>query len=180
MSTGENRQKLVLDNMRLAYSVAQRYRGCGLEMKDIQSIAMLGLVKAAELFDESRGLKFATLAVPVMQNDIRHEIRKNGKHYKCTSLEKPIVFSEGSERSCTLADIIPYEEAGFQAAEHLDLIASLLEIPSLKENERKSIILVVCKGMSQEEAGFQIGLSQSVVSRYVRSGIKKIREVYWG
>ncbi len=83
---------------------------------------------------------------------------------------------EGNIR--TWADRIACRETGFDQAEEEDFLPSLLFESGLTGKERKAVWLVICSGMTQKEAGEQIGLSQPHVSRRVRSGMKKIRKKY--
>lgn len=45
------------------------------EMDDLMQIGYIGLIKAAERFDESRGLAFSTYAVPMITGEIRSQLR---------------------------------------------------------------------------------------------------------
>jgi len=55
--------KLVRANLRLVISVAKQYQNQGLSLSDLISEGNIGLVKAAEKFDETRGFKFISYAV---------------------------------------------------------------------------------------------------------------------
>ena len=54
---------LVMANLRFVISVAKSFRNSRLELSDLTSEGNLGLLKAAEIFDESRGFRFLTFAV---------------------------------------------------------------------------------------------------------------------
>ena len=53
---------LVEANLRLVYSAALRFRGLGVRFLDLIQEGNLGLMRAAELFDETRGIKFSVYA----------------------------------------------------------------------------------------------------------------------
>jgi len=55
--------KLVLANLRFVISVAKQYQNQGLSLPDLINEGNIGLVKAARLFDASRGFKFISYAV---------------------------------------------------------------------------------------------------------------------
>ena len=65
--------------MGLVHLCANRLRGRGIEYEELFSAGSLGLVKAARGFDESRGLKFSTYAVPVILGEIRRLFRDGGQ-----------------------------------------------------------------------------------------------------
>ena len=56
-------EKLTKANLRFVVSVAQQYQNQGLSLPDLINEGNLGLIKAAEKFDETRGFKFISYAV---------------------------------------------------------------------------------------------------------------------
>ena len=59
----EAREKLTKANLRVVVSVAKQYQNQGLSLPDLINEGNLGLIKAAEKFDETRGFKFISYAV---------------------------------------------------------------------------------------------------------------------
>lgn len=57
------REKLVEGNLRLVATFALKYRGRGMELLDLIQEGNIGLMKAAEKYDERKGWKFSTYAV---------------------------------------------------------------------------------------------------------------------
>lgn len=59
----EARDRLVRSNLRFVVSVAKQYQHQGISLTDLINEGNMGLVKAAEKFDETRGFKFISYAV---------------------------------------------------------------------------------------------------------------------
>ncbi len=66
------------ENLRLVHAVAARFRGRGIEYEELYSAGCLGLVKACDRFDQSRGLCFSTYAVPLILGEIKGLFRRGG------------------------------------------------------------------------------------------------------
>lgn len=72
------RDELICDNLGLVHACANRFRNKGIEYDDLFSAGCLGLVKAADGFDESRGFAFSTYAVPAILGEIKRLFRDGG------------------------------------------------------------------------------------------------------
>ena len=57
------RKKLISANMRFVLKVAIQYRGCPIPLPDLVSEGAMGLVRAIESFEHTRGLKFISYGV---------------------------------------------------------------------------------------------------------------------
>lgn len=70
--------KFIESNLGLVHSLANRFRGRSIEYEELYSAGCVGLMKAANGFDESRGLCFSTYAVPVILGEIKRLFRDGG------------------------------------------------------------------------------------------------------
>lgn len=73
------KQKLVKANLRFVISVAKQYQGAGLKLEDLISEGNIGLMKAADKFDPTRGFKFISFAVWWIRQQIMYSIDTKGK-----------------------------------------------------------------------------------------------------
>ena len=71
-------EELICDNLGLVHACANRFRNKGIEYDDLFSAGCLGLVKAADGFDESRGFAFSTYAVPAILGEMKRLFRDGG------------------------------------------------------------------------------------------------------
>jgi len=69
---------VVEENLGLAHLCARRFQGKGVEYEDLFQAGCLGLLKAAENFDYSRGVRFSTYAVPVILGEVSRLFRDGG------------------------------------------------------------------------------------------------------
>jgi RNA polymerase sigma-B factor len=67
--------RLVLEHLSVADAVAARHRYPGHDPEDIRQVARMGLVMAANRYEESHGNGFAAFAVPTIAGVIKHHVR---------------------------------------------------------------------------------------------------------
>lgn len=72
------KDRLVAANMRFVLKVAQQYKGCSIPTSDLVNEGAMGLLRAIESFDYSRGLKFITYAVWWVKAYITRAINERG------------------------------------------------------------------------------------------------------
>lgn len=72
------RERLIHHNIRLVWSVVQRFLGRGYEPDDLFQIGCIGLLKAIDKFDLSYDVKFSTYAVPMIIGEIQRFLRDDG------------------------------------------------------------------------------------------------------
>lgn len=78
VESAAERERLINNNLGLVHSCANKFRGRGLEYDDMFQAGCVGLVKAADAFDSSRGFAFSTYAVPVILGEIKRMFRDGG------------------------------------------------------------------------------------------------------
>ncbi|QYX57638.1 RNA polymerase factor sigma-32 [Roseovarius sp. SCSIO 43702] len=87
--------RLITAYMRLAISMASKYRRYGAPMNDLIQEAGLGLMKAADKFDPDRGVRFSTYAVWWIKAGIQDYVMRNWSMVRTgsTSSQKSLFFN---------------------------------------------------------------------------------------
>jgi len=67
--------QIVRRNQALLHHVLKRFATADEPYEDLLQVANLGLIKATQRFDPTKGVKFSTYAVPVVEGEIRHHLR---------------------------------------------------------------------------------------------------------
>ncbi|KKE80703.1 MULTISPECIES: RNA polymerase sporulation sigma factor SigF [Bacillaceae] len=84
----EARDILVEKNIRLVWSVVQRFINRGYDPDDLFQIGSIGLIKSIDKFDLSFDVKFSTYAVPMIIGEIQRFIRDDGSIKVSRSLKE--------------------------------------------------------------------------------------------
>lgn len=74
----EARDKVVMENVGLVWSIVRRFMCRGHEPEDLFQIGSIGLIKAIDKFDLSYDVKFSTYAVPMIMGEIKRFLRDDG------------------------------------------------------------------------------------------------------
>lgn len=72
------RDRLIVENMGLIWSIVRRFERRGYETEDLFQIGAIGLMKAVDHFDLEQGVKLSTYAVPMICGEIKRFLRDDG------------------------------------------------------------------------------------------------------
>ena len=169
------RDKLILDNQRLVYYLYEQLSKTDIvksNKDDIVSEGMLGLIKAADTFDETKGYQFSTYAGLCIRNAMLMYIRKLNKHWhKEISLYTPIGEDSEGNQLC-YADVIQSDGEDFGEGNNRILLRE--SIGKLPERD-KEIIQAFLSGYKQKEIAAMMGVQQSSISRRIKRIKRKLK-----
>lgn len=89
-----DRDKMIENNIGLVHSIANRFKGRGVDYDDLFQSGCVGLIKAVDNFDESRGFAFSTYAVPVIMGEIKRIFRDGGAVKVSRSLKEKAIKAQ--------------------------------------------------------------------------------------
>lgn len=119
MVSEKPRSRMIEENIGLVHSCANKFRGRGVEYDDLFQAGCVGLVKAADGFDEDRGFSFSTYAVPVILGEIKRIFRDGGTVKVSRSMKEKIRFALKEKEKLT--EQLGYEPTVSQLAEKLGI-----------------------------------------------------------
>ena len=115
----EAREKLVMSHMNLVRFLANKFKNRGEPLDDLIQVGYLGLLKAIDRFDPSRGLEFTTYATPTIMGEIKRHFRDKG-----WSVRVPRRLQELSAKVNQATDVLTNE---LQRSPKIEEIAEYLD-----------------------------------------------------
>ena len=193
-------EKLTRANLRFVVSVAKQYQNQGLSLPDLINEGNLGLIKAAEKFDETRGFKFISYAVWWIRQSILQALAEQSRIVRLplnqvgslNKINKAFSrFEQENERRPSpeeLADSLdlPAEKVADTlrvSGRHISVDAPFVEgeeraLSTLTERERDIIKLffgINTQEMTLEEIGEKFGLTRERVRQIKEKAIRRLR-----
>lgn len=217
-------ERVVLLNAPVARSIASRYRSKGVDPDDLEQVAYLGLVKAANGYRLDASTAFLAYAVPTIRGELKRyfrdcawtvrpprrvqemqgsiaaaepELTQRLGHlptdqetadalgrepdevaeatsvrgcFSTLSLDAPAATESGASLIDTVADA----EDGFEFVETVHTLAPA--VSGLGDRDRHILQLRFGAGLTQEEIGNELGVSQMQVSRLLRGILDRLRD----
>jgi len=71
-------EQVIVLNIGVAHAIAHRYRNRSIPVEDLEQVACMALVRAAQKFDVSQDRDFLTYAVPTISGEIKRHFRDHG------------------------------------------------------------------------------------------------------
>ncbi len=185
MKSGDKNAKniLVEHNLRLVAHIVKKYCSNSAEQDDLISIGTIGLIKAVNTFDNSKGIKLATYASKCIENEVLMYFRSQKKSSQDISINESI-DSDSEGNPLTLMDIICTEDT---IADDIDLKITTQKLYKYIEeikNEREKTIIIMRYGLygteplTQNQIAQKLKISRSYVSRIEKKVLIDLRNKF--
>ena len=175
------RNLLVERNLRLVAHIVKKYSSYGRDTEDLISTGTIGLIKAINTYDVSKGNKLGTYASRCIENELLMLLRQERKSSREVSLYEPIgADKEGNE--IHLMDIM--ESTNENVLEDLITqhhIQTIYQFLRSALTPREQTVIIMRYGLyqrspvTQRDVAARMGISRSYVSRIEKRALEKLR-----
>lgn len=185
MAAGDHhaRQKLIEHNLRLVAHIAKKYYADENDRDDLVSIGTVGLIKAVDSFDPTKGIRLSSYASRCIENEILMFFRSAKKTAQDVSLNDPI-DADKDGNTLTLLDTIATDD---HILEDIDLrmkVRQLYDAVKTRLSPREREIVLLRYGLMgqrplvQREVAKKLNISRSYVSRLEKKALQKLRKAF--
>ena len=173
-------ERLVTQNMGYVVTLARQYKSDILSTDDLVSEGAIGLMKAAQKFDPSRGKPFVTFAAPYIRHSIEAAIQRLDTDQQLRSTDESLPV--GSANNYTLLNVLEDVNAGKadETAEENTLTDDLLRaMHVLSEREQRVLNLYYGNGYERQtmaEIGEVMQLTRERVRQIRNQALRKLHK----
>lgn len=158
------KEQMILCNYRIVFSVMKNL-SIPLTDEDMFQTGIIGLLKAINTFDASKGYSFSTYAFPIVRNELLLVFRKSKRLVKVAfSLDDNV--DTGNCESVPYAEMIPDGKDYEENVVNLMLAQQIFE--ELSPREQRIFIMFFVEGKKQREISEALGISHGTVSRIIK------------
>lgn len=176
----KEQDKLVTANMGYVVTLARQYKSDILSTDDLISEGAIGLMKAAEKYDASKGKPFVTFAAPYIRRAIEKAISRLTTDIDTRSTDESLPV--GSRNNYTLLNVLEDKNAvrADAAVEEITLTDDLLKCMNvLNEREQRVVNLYYGNGYERQtmaEIAETMGLKRERVRQVRDQALRKLRK----
>ena len=179
----EARALLIEHNLRLVAHMIKKYYANSKDQDELISIGTVGLIKAVNTFDASKGSKFATYAGRCIENEILMHFRGQKKTANDVYIDEPI-DTDKDGNTLTLMDIVADSSDVFEQVDLTIRSKQLYRYLDKCLEPRELDIITRRYGLynhmpqTQREVADRLGISRSYVSRIEKRALSKLKAMY--
>lgn len=159
------KEQMILSNQGIVFSVMKNL-SIPLTDEDMFQTGIIGLLKAINTFDTSKGYQFSTYAFPIVRNELLMAFRKSKRSVVAA-------FSLDDNADIGKGEIVPYAEMIADGKDYEEnVVNSMLAqqiFERLESREKHIFTMFFIENRTQSEISKALGISQSYVSRIISS-----------
>lgn len=151
-------KRFIEGNLRFVISVAKQHQSSspGEKFDDLVGSGNVGLLKAAQRFDVTRGFKFISYAVWWIRQSIMEHVNENSKHIRLP-LNKTTIINKVKKAISVLEQRLQRNPSAFEIAEYMNAKAIEDNKPNETEQTQESIEEILAIGGSYSSLDMSIG-----------------------
>lgn len=159
------KEQMVLCNYGIVFSVMKNL-SIPLTDEDMFQTGIIGLLKAINTFDASKGYQFSTYAFPIVRNELLLVFRKSKRSVMAA-------FSLDDNADTRNGESVPYAEMIPDGKDYAENVVNLMLTQQIFERlgsrEKHIFTMFFVESRTQSEISEALGISQSYVSRIISS-----------
>ena len=159
------KEQMILSNHGIVFSVMKNL-SIPLTDEDMFQTGIIGLLKAINTFDTSKGYQFSTYAFPIVRNELLMAFRKSKRSVI-------VAFSLDDNADIGNGESVPYAEMISDGKDYEENIVNLMLTQQIFERlgsrEKHIFTMFFVENRTQCEISKALGISQSYVSRIISS-----------
>ena len=167
------RNKIIIHNLRLVIKTAIKYINPNIQLDDLISIGIIGLIKAVDTFNINKGNEFSTYAIKCINNEILQNLRKQNNEINYIFFED--LYNKETDKHMVIDTISSNEdlEANFIEKEYINYF--LTKLPMKEQTILKLYFGFYNKNYNQSQIAQILNVTQSHISRIIKQSLIKLR-----
>lgn len=175
------RGKLIEHNLRLVAHIVKKYYSSTSDQDDLVSIGTIGLIKAIDSFNVSKGIRLSSYAARCIENEVLMYFRSTKKNLQDVSMNEPIETDKDGN-ALILMDLIAMEDSFVDEIDVKLKSEKLYRYVNEVLTPREKKIIILRYGLNgqtarpQREVAKILGISRSYVSRIEKKALETLQK----
>ena len=175
------RGKLIEHNLRLVAHIVKKYYSSTSDQDDLVSIGTIGLIKAIDSFNLSKGIRLSSYAARCIENEVLMYFRSTKKNLQDVSMNEPIETDKDGN-ALILMDLIAMEDSFVDEIDVKLKSEKLYRYINEVLTPREKKIIILRYGLNgqtarpQREVAKILGISRSYVSRIEKKALETLQK----
>ncbi len=175
------RSKLIEHNLRLVAHIVKKYYSSTNDQDDLVSIGTIGLIKAIDSFDLSKGIRLSSYAARCIENEVLMFFRNSKKSAQDVSMNEPI-DTDKDGNALVLMDVMSVEDCIIDELDTKIKSEKLLSYMDEVLSDREKRVILLRYGLdgnqqlAQREVAKILGISRSYVSRIEKKALSTLNK----